>query len=180
MSGSKTRASLAVELRLTEPITVYLAGPISHLSYDEAMSRRAELIEPLRAAQVTYGIRFAIRSPMRGKMFLAHVRGPLKPGGYRQAMSTDSAIVGRDETDVRVCEVMIADFLGAPEKSIGTCVEFGLCLAWHKFVIMIIEEGKLNPHDHGFLRRIAHCIVRTREEAVKALLQYAGVEPDES
>ena len=156
-----------------EPIVyVYLAGPITGLSYDEAVDRREELAQPLREAK---GVRIVPLSPMRGKKNLARQQ-VLKSGGYRSPTSTDAAIVARDYNDVQRCYIMVADLLGCTEKSVGTCIEFGLCLAWRKFVVTIMEPGDENPHSHGFIREISSVIVHTREQAIKVILDVIGAE----
>lgn len=156
-----------------DTIYAYLGGPIAGLSYAEAVARREEIAAPLREAT---GARIIPLSPMRGKKYLAHVK-VLPTGGHRQPMSTDEALVARDFNDVRRSHVFVADLLGAGKVSIGTCVEFGLCLAWRKFVVLIIDKDN-NPHDHAFIRVTSSVIVHSREDAVRAVKEFAGADPD--
>jgi len=150
-------------------VSVYLCGPITGLTYDEAVARREEIATPLEKCGIE------VRSPMRGKRTLSHQyhNKPLPSGHYRAAMSTDSAIFARDHHDVSTVDVIVADFLGAVKASIGSMFELAWASHMHKFVVLIMEkEG--NPHEHAFVREASSCRVYSRDEAVQAVLEFAG------
>jgi nucleoside 2-deoxyribosyltransferase len=156
-------------------VSCYLCGPITGLTYDEAITHREEIAMPLEKRGVE------VRSPMRGKRSLSHQyrNKPLPSGHYRAAMSTDSAIFARDHHDVSTVDVIIADFLGATKASIGSMFELAWASHLHKFVVLIMEkEG--NPHEHAFVREAASCRVHSREEAVHAVLEFAGLDVEEA
>jgi len=156
-------------------IAVYLCGPITGLTYDEAIAHREEIAVPLEKRGVE------VRSPMRGKRSLSHQyhNKPLPSGHYRAAMSTDSAIFARDHHDVSTVDVIVADFLGTTRVSIGSMFELAWASTKHKFVVLIMEkEG--NPHEHAFVREAASCRVHSREEAVRAVLEFAGLDVEEA
>lgn len=150
--------------------SIYLAGPITGLSYTEARnSWRAEF-----ATLVPEHIHCF--SPMRAKEFLQSeqvLRGD--PGMYpEKALAIPKGILERDFNDVRTCDAMVANFLGATKASIGTCCEFGFAYALRKPVVMVIEPGQEgmvgthrgpNPHFHAFLTEIAGYVVPTLDEA---------------
>lgn len=140
--------------------SIYLAGPITGLSYEDARNgwRR-------RFKELLGNTHIKCFSPMRGKDFLAgekSIKG--NPLMYAdKAMATSKGILGRDHFDVQNCDVVVANFLGAERVSIGTCVEFGWASAYRKPVVMIVDDNNL--HNHAFLHEIATYVVKTPEEA---------------
>ena len=151
---------------------VYLAGPITGLSYAEARNGwRVELWRMLRDDIDCF-------SPMRTKDFLAgqdKLRGD--PAMYDNPLATANGILTRELNDVKRCDLMIANFLGAEKVSIGTCVEFGFAYSLRKPVILVIENGpgpelkdipkswRPNCHAHAFLTAIASDRVDNFEDA---------------
>lgn len=117
---------------------VYLAGPISGLTYEESALGWREEIRRMMPMQ------FDLFSPMRAKHFLADV-GILQ-GSYEEIpMSSRAGILGRDRNDVYTCDLMLANFLeDQGNLSLGTAMEFGWADAWRKPIIMIAQED--NPH----------------------------------
>jgi nucleoside 2-deoxyribosyltransferase len=139
---------------------VYLAGPITGLSYQDATyGWRAEMKSLLDEYDID------AYSPMRCKEFLAHshdLKGD--PKMYPNPLGSQKGIITRDRNDVKTCDAMVACFLGAPKVSIGTCVEFGLADAFRKPVVLVMERDG-NPHDHAFIDGLAGYRVDTVEEA---------------
>ena len=143
--------------------TVYLAGPITGLSYDDARNgwrHKLSLLLPSHIKPV---------SPMRGKDFL---RGEVdldgSPEMYTQhVMATKKGIVCRDRNDVMTCDAMVANFVGYDRVSIGTCIEFGWADAFRKPIVMIIEEGNL--HNHAMLDHLAGYVCQELEQAAHLL-----------
>jgi nucleoside 2-deoxyribosyltransferase len=142
--------------------SVYLCGPITGLSYEEATAEREKLVERF----ADYGIE--AKSPMRGKIFLLNER-ELKPGGYTNPMSTDRAIVGRDRFDVRNSTCILADLRGAKKVSIGSMVEFGWADAYGVPIITVMEKD--NPiHNHAFVHQLSTYMVDDMDDAVHLTL----------
>lgn len=166
---------------------VYLAGPISGLSYEEAIERRrkaVELLKPLSAI-----------SPMRGKEELRGRDIVGNEGGYKGLKSPfnqPSGIVARDRHDVTSCDAILMDLESSRETgqiSIGTMVELGWADMLRRPVVVVWGTGESdatmyttnpNPHDHIFVRQLAGFHVETLEEACdvlkKILLPYEGLE----
>ena len=169
--------------------SVYLAGPITGLTYGDARHGWREEFAAMMPAHIIP------LSPMRGKDFLMgekNLKGD--PNMYpTNPLARPSGIVARDRNDVRTCDIVVACFLGAGyHASIGTAVEFGWADAYRKPVVMVIEDepsaevtqagvtvhlpspiGKRNIHLHAFLTEIAGYRVNNLEEAaqiVKCLL----------
>lgn len=153
--------------------TVYLAGPISGLTYHEATGWRDLVTAELRE----FGIK--CQSPMRAAVHLRHAAGVLgdceiqagtKPAV--EAMSTPRGVVARDKFDSTRCDVLLVNLLGAKRVSIGTCVEIGWANALNIPIIVVMEAG--NIHNHAFIRESASFITESLSDSVyivKAILK---------
>ena len=142
--------------------TVYLAGPITGLTYGDARHgwrKEFALMLPPHIIPL---------SPMRGKDALmgeTDIQGD--PDMYSSnALCSAFGVVTRDRNDVKNCDVMVACFLGVDHASLGTAVEFGWADIYRKPVIMVIED-KDNIHLHAFLTEIAGYRINNLEEAAQ-------------
>lgn len=161
---------------------VYLAGPISGLTYEEAIERRklaVKLLAPIHAI-----------SPMRGKEELKGREIVGNAAGYANLthpFNQPGGIVARDRYDVTNCEAILMDLEGSRRTgqiSIGTMVELGWADMLRRPVVVVWGSQTLenweNPHEHIFVRQLAGFHVETLEEACdilkKILLPYEGVE----
>jgi nucleoside 2-deoxyribosyltransferase len=141
---------------------IYLAGPITGLSYGEARHGWREYFPTLLPPHIHCS------SPMRGKDHLAGIEVIAgRNDAYKgNPMTSGKGITTRDRNDVRTCDLMVANFLGAPAGSLGTAIEFGWADAWRKPIITVMEpEG--NPHDHLMITEIGGYIVHTLEHAAR-------------
>lgn len=59
---------------------------------------------------------------------------------------TSRAIMVRDFTDVKRCDALLVNLLGAKKPSMGTIMELAWAYAFQKPAVVVIEE-KGNPHD---------------------------------
>lgn len=145
--------------------TVYLAGPITGLSYGECTDWREYAIKELDAA----GIRGV--SPLRAKSYLSN-EGKIADSYEQIVLSSSRGITTRDRWDATRCDVLLASLLGADRVSIGTVME----VAWadlSRIPIVLVMEKEKNLHDHAMLREVAGFRVETLEEGlnvVKAIL----------
>jgi len=144
--------------------SIYLAGPITGLTHDEARygwrEEFAKIIEGMGLDHISCW------SPMRGKGFLKDF-GPLTSGdGYPDnAMSTPEGVTTRDFNDVKTCDVMIACFLeSGGNLSAGTFMEYGFAWALQKPVIAVGAEDDPNII-HLMAKRVVGYRVDTLEEA---------------
>lgn len=137
---------------------IYLAGPISGLSWSEASSwrvRASYLLAPLR-----------VLDPLRGKEFLFEEK--VLKHSYEDLHPLVSAenIVQRDLEDVRNCQAVLVNFLGARQVSIGTCVEIGYAKALGKEVVTVLDQS--NPHNHPFITQTSR-VFESLEDACSYL-----------
>lgn len=144
---------------------VYLCGPITGLSYEEAQKGWRE--------QVAHHLRLirdvVIVSPMRSKQHLEGAED-LSPLGGPHLLGTPRAIVTRDRYDVRRSVLIFANFIDADRVSIGSVWELGWANAWNIPIICCVEAGSL--HDHAFVREMAWTCPTVEQGilAAKALL----------
>jgi len=153
--------------------TVYLAGAISGLTYDEASKWRDHVTNELG--------RFGIKclSPLRAAIHLRHAGGLLSDCEIQEgtkpaveAMSTPRGVIARDKFDATHCNILLVNLLGAKKVSIGTCVEIGWANALNIPIIVVMEKD--NCHNHVFIRESASFITESLSDAVyliKAILQ---------
>lgn len=155
---------------MTQKRKIYLAGPITGLSYGEARhgwrEEFSKIVEP-------HG-HIECYSPMRAKNFLEKsnkIAGTADSYGKDSPFGQALGILGRDHNDVFTCDAMVANFLGAKMGSLGTAAEFGFAYAYRKPIIMVIEPAELdytkntNPHHHVFLTSMAAYVVNDLETA---------------
>lgn len=146
------------------PGKVYLAGPITGLSFDKATDWRNEVVDKLVAVGID------AFSPLRAKAYLSGVNA-IADHYPESVLSSRKGITNRDRFDVMQCDVLFANMLGATKASIGTAIELGWADAFRKPIVLVMEEG--NIHDHAMVNEVSGFVVRTVEEGinvVKALL----------
>lgn len=147
--------------------TVYLAGPITGLTYQGCTDWREEMIRQLAQHQIK-GL-----SPMRMKAYLEQygiMKADARPE-YEAAglFSSQRAIVTRDHYDCTHCDVLLVNLLGAKTVSIGTMFE--VAWAWMKrtpIVLMIEQTG--NVHEHMFVNETYGFRVTNMDDAVAAIV----------
>lgn len=75
-------------------------------------------------------------------------------------------VVARDRFDVTRCDLVLANFMGAEEVSIGSVGEIFWADMLRKLVIVVREESS-NPHDHDMINDIADWIFHDLDEALE-------------
>jgi nucleoside 2-deoxyribosyltransferase len=141
--------------------TIYLAGPITGLTHDEARWGWRKEFASLMPEHIHCA------SPMRGKGFLQDVGVLSNSGeGYPEhAMSTPSGVTTRDYNDVKNSNAMVACYLESENRpSLGTAAEFGYCWALQIPIIAVGPPDEVNIR-HLMLSRMAGYRVDTLEEA---------------
>lgn len=125
--------------------SVYLAGPISGLSYDGAQDWRAAAADRLKVAGI------GSFSPLRGKEYL-RAMGILEGSYDIHPLSTAQGITNRDRFDVCRADLILANLYGAERISIGTVIELGWADIARTPVVGVWEDG--NVHDHPMVSQI--------------------------
>jgi|HubBroStandDraft_1064217.scaffolds.fasta_scaffold144307_1 nucleoside 2-deoxyribosyltransferase len=137
---------------------VYLAGPISGLTFAGAQEWRNEFTRRVDSRIKAY-------SPLRGKDYLAGL-GILEQSYANFPLSTDQGLTTRDRYDCMGADLVVFYLLGAQRISVGTMIEMGWCDAARKPAVLVIEkEG--NPHDHPMVRQTVPFRVDNLDDALK-------------
>jgi nucleoside 2-deoxyribosyltransferase len=150
---------------------VYLAGPITGLSYDQGQDWRVKATEKL----ADFGV--AGLSPLRAKEFLRQC-GMLSGTGEEYAhlgvLATPRCVMTRDRFDATRCDVLLVNLIGATRVSIGTVME----IAWAdlaRIPIVVAIEPAGNPHEHMMVNEAIGFRLPSLDEAltvVGAILGY--------
>lgn len=137
---------------------VYLAGPITGLTYNECSDWRETAINRLAEYNIV-GL-----SPTRYKEYLRR-ENTLDAMGYEGfVLSSAKGILTRDYWDCTRSDVVLVNLVGAKQISIGTCMEAAFCHSKQIPIVMAIEEGNL--HWHAMLKEAAGFILPTLEDAI--------------
>jgi nucleoside 2-deoxyribosyltransferase len=147
-------------------VKVYIAGPISGLSYEQVNKHLEETSRMLRG----YG--YDVLSPMSAK---EHLRTELefKSHGYTgNPISTNHAIFERDQFMVLNADIVFADLThGHDRVSIGTMYELAWASLMHKHTVVVMNET--NIHQHAFVLEAADIVFEDWQEAMKYLKTFA-------
>ena len=135
---------------------LFLAGPLTGLSYEEALAWRAEVERKLPSDIIAF-------SALRRKDYLSD-ETVLKDSYAARPLSTPRGTITRDRNDVMRCDALFVNLLGAKQVSLGTMFE----LAWADLrripIIIVMEPG--NVHDHAFVREVAGYVAQSIDEGI--------------
>lgn len=167
---------------------IYLAGPIVGVGYGEArwgwrqefedyLHHRDWVTEPNpitgnrssgREEQFRHIHCF---SPMRGRALMpaAEVVQPGMEYQMDDPLENAKSMLARDTNDIRYCDLVVVNLLGAKRAALGTTAEMGFAFALNKPVVLIMEKDPSVFHHHGFITGIASFWVETVPEAVKVV-----------
>lgn len=144
--------------------SVYLAGPITGLTYDDGQDWREYARDWLDAEDIN------AFSPLRAKQHLRAL-GVLDNAGQPtsaylglNALSEPSGITTRDRFDCTGRDMVLVNFAGAKAVSIGTCIELGWADAARRPIVAVMEED--NIHRHAMVNEVCGFIVNTLDEAL--------------
>lgn len=143
---------------------VYLAGPITGLTFDGAKDWRADARAVLKG--MSKGMIESL-DPMRNKEYLSkeHILGD----SYPTLMSSQRGIYGRDRFDCLRADALLVNMIGATRVSIGTVMEIAWADSMKKPIVLAMEdEGNL--HDHAMLREACYWQTSSLDEAMATLV----------
>ena len=146
---------------MNNKLNIYLAGSISGLSYDAVVAYFLQAKEELEVDG------YFVLHPMTGKAYLRNEL-EFKAEGYKNPISTNRAIRGRDHWMVKTCDVIYVNLLQSGERvSIGSVCEISWACEMGKHIIIVMQKD--NIHRHAFLLDMADVVFETHEEAVQYL-----------
>ena len=148
---------------------VYLAGPIGGLTYGACTDWR-KFAKNRLAEQDILGL-----SPMRGKEYLEAIAKdkPFTCDGDAYAiqgpLSTNRGITTRDRWDATRCDVLLANFAGCKQASVGTAME----IAWadaHRIPVVAVIEQSDPYHNHGIILECVGYRLFKLEQALEVIV----------
>lgn len=145
---------------MKDQYTVYLAGPITGTTYDGCTNWRQYVMDHLPEGIV--GL-----SPMRHKDYLLN-ETQVQDTYENSILSCQRGIFARDSWDCRRCDAILVNLLGAERVSIGTVMEIAWGHAFHKPIVLVMEENN-NIHEHAMIREACPFRARSIEEAIEVL-----------
>ena len=143
---------------------IYLAGPISGLSYKEAIEHFISRANRLKR------IGYEVMHPMLAKN---HLRNDLefKAEGYtNNPISTNKAILRADFWKTDICDILFVDLTSGKDRvSIGTVAEITRAFTNHKLIITVLPKD--NIHNHAFILEMSSIIFETVNDAIDYLIE---------
>lgn len=137
--------------------SIYLAGPITGISYGDSVDWRQQ-VKLLLSPDID------CFSPMRGKQYLS--KETAIADSYEDILlSSQRGIFARDSLDCLRCDALFVNLLGATRVSIGTVMEISWAWSYRKPIILVMEkEG--NIHEHAMLREACPLRVSTFNDGI--------------
>ena len=157
---------------MTNHKSVYLAGPIAGLTFDDADEWRGYARDVLRTHDID-GM-----SPLRGKAYLRTL-GSLSAQSVSEGkaglLSLPRSIMTRDFHDATNCDVLLVNLLRASRVSIGTMMEIAWCFQLRTPIVCVMEPG--NVHEHAMLSEAIGYRVETVDEALAVCVAILNPHP---
>jgi nucleoside 2-deoxyribosyltransferase len=147
--------------RYQRDFLVYLAGPISGLTYGEGQSWRDYAAKNLP-------VEIRAISPLRSKAVELSRVGKIYDAYEEHALTSTTGITTRDRFDCTRADAVLFNFLDAKTVSIGTCMELGWADALRIPIVLVIEKTG-NLHDHPMVRGVAGFRVETLDQGLAIL-----------
>jgi len=143
--------------------TVYLAGPISGLSFKGCTDWR----EYAKRELAMHGIKGW--SPMRAKEYLASlpsISGHGNEYAHMGPFATSRGVMTRDRFDCTRCDVVLVNFVGATQVSIGTVMEIAWADLTRTPIVMAVDDEH-DVHNHMMISEAIGFRVPTLDEAIR-------------
>lgn len=150
---------------------VYVAGPISGLTYAEATKYFDWITKQLEKKGLD------VFTPMvkneYDKTFAKdEIITPL--GSETNPLATNKAIFTRDVWMVRQSDIILVNFTtGKDRVSIGSCMELMAAFILGKHTIVVMKEDDI--HQHAFIKEASNLVVPTIEQAIDYVYNYVKV-----
>lgn len=140
---------------------VYLAGPITGLSYADGQDWR------LQAKTILSEMGITAFSPLRNKNYLdsiGKIPALVDRKDVHRPLSTPKGIVTRDVHDVMSADALLVNLIGTEAVSIGTVMEIAIAYSHRKPMVLAMEPD--NIHEHPFVLEMCGFRVETLQDAI--------------
>jgi len=148
---------------------IYLAHPISGLSYEAVMAYYKAASRELRKDG------YEVLCPMQGKEYL-RTETKLRAEGYKNPISTNQAIVRRDHWMLEQADIVYVNLASSTQVSIGSLFELAWAYHLRKHVVLVMDpqggpSGEI--YRHAFVLECADILFETHEEAMEYFMRLA-------
>jgi nucleoside 2-deoxyribosyltransferase len=148
---------------MAEKASIYLAGPMSGLTWRQALAWR-------KVVEAELSSRWRLINPVRAQVPEERMDDIIPCPTQKNRKKVDlwvtaTGVTAQDEFFIDQSDWILAHFLGAEIVSIGTVWEMGYGWANNKKIITVLEPESI--HDHGFVRRRSHVFTPSLDEAIQ-------------
>jgi len=148
---------------MSDKPSIYLAGPMSGLSWREALAWRREAEAELsKDWRLINPVRAQVPEDQQNEIIEATTQLDTKKVDIEV---TATAVTAQDEFFIDQSDWILAYFLGAGKISIGTVWELGYGWGTGKKIFSVLEPGSI--HDHAFVRRRSHVFSPHLSDAIQ-------------
>lgn len=147
---------------------IYLAGPLTSLSYNQSESWRNYVREKIPSYIET-------KSPLRGLEHLKE-KADLKHTYGNHPLSTAKGLTMKDYNDVDNSDGILVNFLGANKVSIGSVMEIARAASKLIPVVCVMEDD--NIHQHPMLNQGCLVIVKNLDEGIDMLISIISTDQE--
>lgn len=117
---------------------LYLAGSITGDDYKKVSGWREQVAKKLPKEIIAV-------SPLRWRDYLSGTKS-IDNCDDRFALSSQNGIVARVRMDVKRCDMLFVNFLGAKKISVGSIMEIVWADAFRKPIVTVMEKGNIHKH----------------------------------
>jgi hypothetical protein len=145
---------------------IYLSGPITGLTFEEAQETWRDYVKPrleVAGHKTITPLRFQSHRKRDGVIGSEK----LPPGPH----TTPQGITLRDLWDVERCDLIFCNLLEAMKISLCSVGEVFRANVRKPQIIVVGMEPSGNPHDHVMLRHIAQAVLPSLDEMIKHTLE---------
>lgn len=148
--------------------TLYLAGPMSGLTWRQALEWRKQATDILHT-------HWRIINPVRHQVSVEQL-DEIIPCGVQDDSHTAlhlcaTGLCAQDEFYIDQSDWLLCNYLDAVRPSFGTVWEQGYAWGRNKHILSVIEPGSL--HDHPFVRRRSHVFTPNLDDAIQYFVTIA-------
>lgn len=148
---------------MSDKPSIYLAGPMSGLTWRQALSWRRECEAELSKD-------WRLINPVRAQVPEERMDDTIPSTTQLDTEKVDlwvtaTGVTSQDEFYIDQSDWILANFLQATHVTIGSVWELGYGWGTRKKILSVIEPGSI--HDHAFIRRRSHVFTPSLDEAIQ-------------
>lgn len=139
---------------------IYLAGPCSGLTHVDAKQWRLDVSDALNAHDIGVINPLRVLDHLPTNILLTDIIDD-------EIMAAGLATFQRCDWDVRRCDAVLVNFLGACMPSLGTTMEIAWAHAYHKPIVIVDTEESV--HNHCMIRGSTPYLTSCLDDAIEIL-----------